>query len=97
MSNTTAAILVPATAILILSVQLLLCFRVRALAARLAPAVISAVLFAGFMLLSLTVGNGWHALAFLLCALWAAILLAACGLGWAVWGISRLIKYIKSK
>ena len=30
MSNTTAAILVPATAILILSIQLLLCFRARA-------------------------------------------------------------------
>ena len=81
---------------LLLLVQLLLCFKVKPLIIRLLPAAILAVITA-LLLIATLISNGWGSLGYLILTLWAAILLAACGIGWAVWGISRLIKHIKSK
>ena len=81
---------------LLLLVQLLLCFKVKPLIIRLLPALILAAITA-LLLIATLISNGWNSLGYLILTLWAAILLAACGVGWAVWGISRLIKHIKSK
>lgn len=90
--GTVFLILIP----LLLLVQLLLCFKMKPLIIRLLPALILALITA-LLLIATLISNGWGSLGYLILTLWAAILLAACGIGWAVWGISRLIKYIKSK
>lgn len=90
--GTVFLILIP----LLLLVQLLLCFKVKPLIIRLLPSLILAAITA-LLLIATLASNGWNSLGYLILTLWAAILLAACGVGWAVWGISRLIKHIKSK
>ena len=90
--GTVFLILIP----LVLLVQLLLCFKVKPLIIRLLPAVVLAAITA-LLLIATLISNGWDSLGYLILTLWAAVHLAACGVGWAVWGISRLIKHIKSK
>ncbi len=84
---------IPALAFLI---QLLLCFKVRSLTIRLAPTAVFALLFADFLAM-MFVNGGSGGITYLILSLWDLIPLAACGVGWAVWGISRLIKQFKSK
>ena len=90
--GTVFLILIP----LVLLVQLLLCFKVKPLIIRLLPALILALITA-LLLIATLISNGWGSVGYLILTVWSAILLAACGVGWAIWGISRLIKKIKSK
>ena len=89
------SVLLIITLILLLA-QIILCFKVKRLIIRLAPAAILAAITTLLLIATLT-SFGWNSLGYLILTLWAAVLLAACGLGWAIWGISRLIKHIKSK
>ena len=90
--GTVFLILIP----LVLLAQILLCFMVKPLIIRLLPAAILALITA-LLLIATLISNGWDSVGYLILTVWSAIQLAACGIGWAVWGISRLIKHIKSK
>lgn len=80
------------SAVLFLSIQLLLCFRIKCLIIRLLPLIILFVTAAVFILITLP-ATGWTGLYYILFAIYAAIALFMCGLGWAVWFIvSRLHK-----
>lgn len=80
---------------LLLLAQILICFKVKPLIIRLAPVVILSAVTALLLIASCT-ASGWDGLGYLILTVWAAVLLAACGIGWAVWGISRLIKHEKN-
>ena len=89
-------VLLVAVTPLTLLIQLLLCFKVKSLTVRLAPAAILALLLADF-LVQMFLAGGMGGIAYLIFSLWVLVLLAVCGIAWAVWGISRLIRYLKSK
>ena len=79
-------------AAVILPLQLLLCFCVKPLLFRfslmlLILAALIVCVIAGH------IAGGWHALfLFVFAPIYAALMLIACGIGWGIWGIVRLIK-----
>lgn len=75
--------------LVVLPVQLLLCFKVKSRAARLLPA----ILLAGAALLLAGAGvvlGGWEGLGLVILAALTAFPLLACGAGWALWALVRL-------
>lgn len=74
-------------------VQLLLCFRVKSLIIRLIPSAIFAVITALLFIGAITAG-GWEGIGYLILAVWAAVLLAACLIPWGIYLICKLIKKI---
>lgn len=72
-------------------VQLLLCCKVKNLAARLLPVgllSVATVIFAG-----LSVGAaGWDSLGFVFLAVFTGLMLVMCGAGWGTWAVVRRIK-----
>lgn len=70
--------------ILLLTVQLLLCFKVKKTVVRIIPVCLLSCLTAVFITL-IFVSEGWDSLGFLLLAICSAALLLVCGLGWGIW------------
>ena len=68
--------------------QLLLCFKVRSLALRLLPVILLALLAGSFLLLALC-SPSWDGLGYLFLAIFAGVMLAACGIAWAIWAITK--------
>ena len=79
----------------LLTVQLLLCFKVKIKVIRLAPVCLLAVLTVVLTVCTLT-SDGWDALGFLLLALCAALLLTICGVAWGIWWLVRYIAKSKN-
>ncbi|MBO4979004.1 MAG: hypothetical protein J6D16_01205 [Clostridia bacterium] len=75
-------------AVLTLALQLVLCFKAKSLALRLLPAILFAVATVVFFTL-VFLTDGWDSLGFLLLALCSAMLLAVCGIGFAIWAIVK--------
>ena len=78
-------------AIIFVLIQALLCFKVKKVIVRLIPAILSLAAIIVFAVLAF-VFEGWDRLGYLLLAIFAAILLAVCGLGWGIWSITKLIR-----
>jgi len=72
----------------VLPVQLVLCFKVKSKIVRLLPAMIFAVLAAASAI-AVAVKTDWSALFYLICAVYLAIMLFVCGIGWGIWAIVR--------
>ena len=69
---------------ILLPLQLLLCFKVRSRILRLLPVILFSLLVGIFLLLAH--GNpGWDSLGYLFLALFAGIMLIACGIAWGIW------------
>lgn len=77
--------------VVILPIQLLLCFKVKPLFVRLLPAILLCVLALASILMSLT-ATGWDTLGYIFFAIYAAIMILMCGIGWGVWAIVNIIK-----
>lgn len=92
--NLTVVVLVFCAAV-VLPVQLWLCFRVRRLITRLAPALIALLVGAASLVL-LWITPGWEGLIYAFGLIYAGFLLAASGLGWLLWGLARLRKRSRS-
>ncbi len=73
-------------AVLLLPVQLFLCFKIKSLFLRLLPVTTLGAVGGWFLILSICV-SGWDGLGYTVLAIYAAMMLFACVLGWAVWGI----------
>lgn len=82
--------------VMILPIQLLLCFKVKNLAIRLLPILISFALtiMCGFMAL---ITPGWDGLGWVFLLIYTAIWTLTCGIGWAIWAAVRYIKFKKDK
>ena len=74
--------------VLMLALQLLLCFKVKKLLLRLLPAILFAILTMAFFVL-IFLSEGWDSVGFLLLAICSAALLLFCGIGWGIWAILR--------
>lgn len=75
-------------AVLLFLLQLFLCFKVKSLKLRLLPILILGAMIAVFVVL-IFLTDGWDSLGFLVLAIWTAILLIPCGIGWGVWTIAK--------
>lgn len=71
-------------ALLLLSAQLWLCFRVRSRLLRLLPVLALTGLTAGLLFAASTTA-AWEGLGYALLAALAGLLLLACGVGWCAW------------
>ncbi len=81
---------------LVLIAQTVICFKVKPLIIRLAPAAVLGAITALLLIVTFS-ADGMAVLGFAMLTVWAATLLAACGLGWAVWGIARVIRRSRGK
>ena len=75
-------------AVLLFLLQLLLCFKVKSLTLRFLPTLILGAMIAVFVILTFLT-DGWDSLGFLVLAIWTALLLIPCGIGWLVWAIIK--------
>lgn len=88
--NFTALILM-VSIVIILPVQLLLCFTVKSRAIRLLPIIILSVLIGIFVIMAITI-NDLRAVGYVLLAVYAGFMTFACGIGWGIWAIAKKIK-----
>ncbi len=75
--------------VVILPVQLLLCFKVKNKVIRLLPALLLAIPAVCFLGMSFA-ATGWDGLGYLFLSIFVGFLLAMCGVGWGIWGIVKL-------
>ncbi len=76
--------------------QLLLCFKVRSVVIRLLPIILLLIPTILFIMMSVT-ATGWDTLGYLFLAIFAGFMLFTCGVGWAIWGVAKLIKRKKQR
>ena len=74
--------------IIILSVQILLCFKSRNNFIKLIPVILLLILIVVFSVL-IFVFDGWDSIGFLFLAICSFTLLVVCGSGWVIWFIAR--------
>lgn len=75
----------------LLSVQLLLCFKVKSKAIRLLPVILLAAATLIFVGMAGT-ASGWDGLGYVFLAAFTGVMTLTCGAGWGIWAIIRLIK-----
>lgn len=76
------------TLIVVLPVQLALCFKVKSKLVRLLPVIILSTLTL-IAAIAATTSIDWDALFYLICAVYLAIMLFVCGIAWGIWAIVR--------
>ena len=77
--------------IVVLPIQLSLCFKVKSKIMRLLPVIILSALTA-VSAVAAAVGTDWDVLFYLICTVYFAIMLFVCGVGWGVWAIAGKVK-----
>ena len=81
--------------VVLLPLQLLLCFKVKRKGIRLIPVTLFFVLAAVLAMISAAVG-GRTGLVYLFLAMFSGFMLLICGAGWGIWAVFRLIQQKKS-
>ena len=76
--------------VLLIVLQLLLCFRVKNLWLRLLPCFLGTVISVALVILSFFLED-WDRFGLLFLALCSAVLLCMCGLAWGIWAIVKWI------
>ena len=89
------AMILPA-ALVVLPIQLLLCFRLKKLAVKLIPTVLLIVAFVVFVFLKLN-SMDWDALAYGIAAVYIGVWLVIDLLAWIIWTIIYFVKKKKNK
>ncbi len=74
--------------VVLLPVQLLLCFKIKSVAVRLLPVILLFIPALYFLVLSVTAA-GWDSLGYLFLAIFAGFMMFVCGVGWMIWGITN--------
>lgn len=77
--------------VLVLLIQLLLCFKVKSLLIRLIPTILflsAAVIFA----IMIAFSSGWDSIGWLFISLCCAFVALFCAIGWGIFGIVKIIK-----
>lgn len=77
--------------LIMIPLQLLLCFKAKNLILKLLPIFILLFLIVTFICMS-QFAEGWDGLGYTILAMFAAILLFACIVAWVIWFIVKLIK-----
>ena len=79
------------TLIVVLPIQLALCFKVKSKIVRLLPVIILSILTLIAAVASAT-SIDWSALLYLIFAVYLGIMLFVCGIGWGIWAITVFVK-----
>ncbi len=82
--------------VVLLSLQLLLCFKVKSRVIRLLPVIVFSIPTIIFVVMSVA-STGWDGLGYILLAIFAGFMLLMCGIGWGIWAITKLIKKLIKK
>ncbi|MBQ6867982.1 MAG: hypothetical protein IJM96_10560 [Clostridia bacterium] len=77
--------------VVLLPIQLLLCFKVKSRAIRLLPVILLSIPTIIFTVMSVAI-TGWDGLGYIFLAIFTGFMLLMCGVGWGIWAISKLIK-----
>ena len=81
--------------VVLLPIQLLLCFKVKSRAIRLLPVILLSIPTIIFTVMSVAI-TGWDGLGYIFLAIFTGFMLLLCGVGWGIWAISKLIKKKKA-
>ena len=73
--------------VVLLPLQLLLCFKVEKLLFRLLPIIILSILTIAFVAMNFLM-PGWDNLVYLFLAVFSGFMIFMCGVGWGIWAIS---------
>ena len=84
------------TLLVVLPIQLALCFKVKSKIVRLMPVIILSVLTVIAAIASATRVD-WSALFYLIFAVYLGIMLFVCGIGWGIWAIVMHIRNKKNR
>ena len=82
--------------VVILPTQLLLCFKAKSRIIRLTPIILLCVLTMMFFLLALN-STGWDDVGYIFFAIYAALMILMCGIGWGIWAVVHDLKKKHSK
>lgn len=86
----TTAVLIFSVVVL-LPVQLLLCFKIKSRIIRLLPVILLSIPTICFAVMSVAT-MGWDGLGYIFLAAFTGFMLLMCGVGWGIWKICKLIK-----
>ena len=77
--------------IVLLPVQLFLCFKVKSRIVRFLPIIVFSVLTTVFFVLA-SIAQEWDRLGYVFFAIFSGFMLFMCGIGWGIWAIINRIK-----
>lgn len=77
--------------LVLLPIQILICFKVRSKTIRLLPVIALSVLTVCFLLMAV-VSSGWGTLGYFFFAIFTGFMLLVCGIGWAIWAIIKRVR-----
>ena len=79
------------SAVLVIAIQLALCFKAKKLLIKLLPTILSAAAAILFCVLTFTVRD-WSALVYIVFAFFAGVMLISSGIAWVIWAIAKMKK-----
>ena len=82
--------------IVVLPIQLLLCFKVKSRAIRLLPVILLSIPTIIFVMMSVVI-TGWDGLGYIFLAIFTGFMLLMCGVGWGIWAITKSVKKRKNE
>jgi len=77
--------------VVLLPIQLLLCFKVKSRAIRLLTNILLSMPTIIFVMMSVAI-TGWDGLGYIFLAIFTSFMMLMCGVGWGIWAISKFIK-----
>ena len=84
------------SSVILLPVQVKLCFKVKSLILRLMPVTILSIIFAYFIVMW-SFSTGWDGVVYAIFAIFVGFMMLICGIVWAVWAIAQFIKKHESE
>lgn len=78
--------------VIILPLQLLLCFRVKSRILRLMPAILLTAISIVWLILLAQNAPGIAGVVYLIFAAYTGFMLSCCGIGWSIWAIVTVVK-----
>ena len=91
MRDTLLFVLAGVSTLLIIAIQLALCFKAKKLLIKLLPTILSAAAAILFCILTFTVRD-WSALVYIVFAFFAGVMLISSGIAWVIWAIAKIKK-----
>ena len=89
--DTEIAVLITVSAVLVMSIQLALCFRAKKRLVKLIPTALFAAVAVTFYIMAIT-ARDWVAFAYIIVAVFAGVMLLFSGIAWGVWVVAKLVK-----
>lgn len=87
-------VIINVSVVLVIALQVLLCFKVKKVVIKLLPIIILLIV-AAFLLVMAQFSSGWDNLGYLILAIFVGIMLLACAIGWIVWLVTKVVGKVK--